>query len=93
MKTNTHGLVMKGLRAAAGETKWLDRQRGIHVQISYDLSDGEVLADYLTQGNFTRYHSHSIIHICNTESPMAMQEIADTIAFTVAFEESKNKYV
>lgn len=89
MKTNTHGLVMKGLRNACSETKGLTGYySGHYVQISYDTSDGEILTDYhysLGQNSWSQYHSKSIITIRNASKPMTMQEIADEIACNVRF--------
>lgn len=77
---------MTGLQEAARETKGLQGRYGrTYVQISYDLSDGQVLADYLTQNDWKRYHSSSIIHVCNASSPMTMQQIADAVAAAIAY--------
>jgi len=87
--TNRHGLTMKGLRKAAGETKGLPGYySGHYIQISYDMSDGEILTNYhysLGQNSWTQYHSSDIITICNASSPMTMQQIADAIADAVAY--------
>ena len=71
---------MQGLKKAAGETKHLNYWNG-YTQISYDLADGEVMAEYHADVNdWTRYHSETIIPVRNTREPMTMQDIADTLA-------------
>lgn len=86
--TNRHGLIMQGLRKAAGETKGLPGcYSGHYIQISYDMSDGAILTNEhcsLGQNSWTQYHSGDIITICNASSPMTMRQIADAIAEAVA---------
>ena len=83
MKLEKYGIKMKGLKMAAGETKWLDGWNG-YVQISYDRADGEVIAAYHAAVNdWTRYHSETIIPVRNTREPMTMQGIADAVALAL----------
>lgn len=94
MAINKHGLTMKGLQTAASITKTLDNCYRF-VQISYDLSDGRVLADSHWSVNYmladshvsdswTVYHDSNIITVACAYSPKTMQEIADVIAKAVA---------
>lgn len=83
MKINTYNLIMKGLRKAAGETHGLNPCDAGYLQISYDLSDGEVLTDYhysLGQNSWSVYRDPNIIFVCNADRQLTMQEIADKIA-------------
>lgn len=83
MKLEKYGIKMQGLKMAAKETKWLDGWNG-YVQISYDQADGEVMAEYHVDVNdWTRYHSNSIISVCNAREPMTMQGIADAVAIAL----------
>lgn len=83
MKLEKYGIKMQGLKMAAGETKGLDGWNG-YVQISYDRADGEVIAAYHADVNdWTRYHSNSIISVCNAREPMTMQSIADAVALAL----------
>ncbi len=83
MKLEKYGIKMQGLKMAAGETKGLDGWNG-YVQISYDRADGEVIAAYHADVNdWTRYHSNSIISVCNAREPMTMQGIADAVALAL----------
>ena len=78
---------MKGLRKAASETRDANPRMGGYVQVSYDMADGEILANYhasLGCNSWTEYHSESIIAVCNAQSRMTMQQIADAIADAVA---------
>lgn len=87
MKTiNKHGLKMRGLKAASGETRNYGYYSGHYVQISYDTDTGDVLADYhysLGQNSWTRYHDPAIISVATTSDHMTMQAIADAIAKAV----------
>lgn len=66
---NRHGLILSGLRKAAGETKGLTGYySGRYVQISYDTRNGAILTNYhynLGQNSWTQYHNSDIITICN----------------------------
>lgn len=74
MKLEKYGIKMQGLKKAAGETKGLDGWNG-YVQISYDRADGEVMAKYHVDVNdWTRYHSNSIISVCNAREPMTISQ-------------------
>lgn len=45
---------------------------------------GEVMAEYHVDVNdWTRYHSNSIISVCNAREPVTMQGIADAIALAL----------
>lgn len=82
-KVNKHGLTMRGLKAASGETKDYGYYSGRYVQISYDTVTGDIMTDYhysLGQNSWTRYHNPAIITVATTADHMTMQEIADAIA-------------
>lgn len=85
-KINKHGLKMRGLKAASGETRNYGYYSGHYVQISYDTDTGDVLTDYhysLGQNSWTRYHDPAIITVEATADHMTMQAIADAIAKAV----------
>lgn len=80
-KINKHGLKMRGLKSASGDTR--NYGRNCYIQISYNTSTGEVLTDYhcsIGGNSWTKYHDSDIITIGNTSQHMTMQEIADAIA-------------
>lgn len=82
-KVNKHGLTMRGLKAASGETKDYGYYSGHYVQISYDTLTGDIMTDYhysLGQNSWTRYHNPAIIAVAITADHMTMQDIADAIA-------------
>lgn len=82
-KVNKHGLTMRGLKAASGETKDCGYYSGHYVQISYDIVTGDIMTDYhysLGQNSWTRYHNPAIITVATTADHMTMQDIADAIA-------------
>lgn len=81
MKINKHGLKMRGLKSASGDTK--NYGRNCYIQISYNTRTGEVLTDYhcsIGGNSWTEYHDAAIITIGNTNRHMSMQDIADKIA-------------
>ena len=81
MKINKHGLNMRGLKSASGDTK--DYGRNCYIQISYNTRTGEVLTDYhysIGGNSWTEYRDSDIVTIRNTSRHMTMQEIADAIA-------------
>lgn len=83
MKVNKHGLKMRGLKAASGDTQNYGYYSGQYIQISYDTETGDVLADYhysLGQNSWAEYHDPAVITVCNTSRHMTMREIADRIA-------------
>lgn len=87
--TNTYGLTIKGLRKTAGETKGLQGYySGEYVQISYDMSTGDIYTDYhysLGHNSWSEYHDSDIVTICNASEPMTMQEITDAIYEAVQY--------
>ena len=84
---NKHGLPMTGLRKASGNiVNWSPRSGG-YTEIFYDRSNGDVwTVDQVSlgQNSWTCYHNPSVIKICNTDTHMTMQQIADLIADRVA---------
>lgn len=85
-KVNTHGLKIKGLKAASGETGgWAPRSGG-YTEVFYDRSTGEVwTVNQISLGHnsWTRYHDPDIIKVCETERHLTMQDLADRIAEAV----------
>lgn len=79
---NKHGLTIKGLRKASGETGACPGTS--YVSIYYSRADGTVLVKYhYTNNEYTVYHDANIILVCNTRVHMTMQAIADNVAFAV----------
>lgn len=80
---DNHGLPMRGIKRASGETKHLTGYfSGLYVQISYDTSTGQILTDNhcsLGCNSWTVYHDPAIIHVGFACQPMTMQQIADRI--------------
>ena len=91
-KVNKYNLTIKGLKAAAGDTKGLTGYySGRYIQISYDKRTGDVLTDYhcsFGQNSWTEYHDPDVITVGNTSVPMTMQEIADEIKTAVSYSEA-----
>ena len=80
---NTHGLKIKGIKAASGETlNWYDT--GWHTQISYDTESGEVYTSLHLGDSWTQWDDDTVITVCHTTRHMTMQEIADAIARAMA---------
>lgn len=90
MKLNLHGMAMKGLRKASGETKNLGGYySGQYVELFYDRSTGEVWTVFqysLGQNTWTEYHDKNAVKIGNISTPKTMQEIADMIYESVSME-------
>lgn len=81
MKINKHGLKMRGLKSASGDTR--NYGRNCYIQISYNTRTGEVLTDFhcsIGENSWTKYWDSDIVTIGNTSRHMTMQEIADAIA-------------
>lgn len=77
---NTYGLKMKGIKAAAGDTKYIDSAAGRYVQISYNEETGDIYSDYqISCNSWNEYHDRSIFTAIRATCPMTMQEIADGI--------------
>lgn len=83
-KVNKHGLKIVGLKKAAAETtNWI--KSGCYTAIYYDQTTGEVwTVDQISSDSWTEYRDPAIVNICNTETKMTMQQIADAIAATLA---------
>lgn len=84
---NTHGLKIKGLKKASGETVDYGFNDGRYDEVFYDRSTGEVWTVFqcsLGQNWWTKYPDPSIIKICNATRHMTMQELADKIAEVVS---------
>lgn len=85
-RIDTHGLRIKGLRKACGETCDYGDYSGEYVEVFYDRNTGEVWTKYqysLGQNSWTVYDDHNVIKVCNTTRHMKMQEMADMIYETV----------
>ena len=86
MKTNTHGLIMTGLKKASGETKNYGAYSPTYAEVFYDKSTGEIWTRYhysLGQNSWTQYDDPNVIRVCTTSKHLTMQAIADMIADAV----------
>jgi len=94
MKLNTHGLIMRGLKAAAGETRALaGNMPGAYIQISYDRADGFVLSNYhvsFGHNSWAQYRAASVVHVVDLDEPATMQQISDAIAKAVAIRNAQD---
>ena len=80
---NTHGLRIKGIKAASRETcNWYST--GWHTQISYDTESGEIYTSLHLGDSWTQWNDGAVITVCRTTRHMTMQEIADAIARAMA---------
>lgn len=79
---NTHGLTIKGLKAACGKTvNWAPRSGG-YTEVFFDRSTGEIwTVDQVSLGmnSWTQYDDPDIIKICNATTHMTMQQLADLV--------------
>lgn len=85
-KINLHGLAIKGLKKASGETQDYGYYDGRYDEVFYDISTGEVWTKFqysLGQNSWTEYHDANVIKICNATRHMTMQELADAIYLAV----------
>lgn len=82
-KIDTHGLKMVGLKKACGNTCDCGYS-GLHTEIFYDPSDGQVWAKLQLPNSWTEYMDRRIVWFSTAEH-MTMQEIADKIAWLVAY--------
>ncbi len=81
-KLDLHGLNIKGLKKASGETMNYGPYDSRYDEVFYDISTGEVWTKFqcsLGQNSWTEYHDSNIIKICNATSHMTMQNLADAI--------------
>ena len=85
-RVDRHGLNIKGLRKASGDTINYGPYSGSYSELFYNKRTGEVWVVYhysIGMNSYTRYHDEDIIKICNTQDHMTMQDIADAIYYTV----------
>lgn len=83
MKLDTHGLRMKGLKKASGETSNYGHYSPQYMEIFYHKQTGEVWTKFqysIGHNTWTQYDDTDIIKVCNASMHMTMQEIADKIA-------------
>lgn len=88
MAINTHGLKMKGIKAAVGEIPTGGYYSGEYAEVFYDKASGEVWANYqcsLGQNTWTVYDDRDVIKIGNYSKKTTMQQLADDIYETVSF--------
>ena len=78
MTINKHGMKMKNLRIASGETcKWAG-----YTQLSYDMATGEILTVDHSENpetSWSDYHDNDVITVLNARRHYTMQEIADAV--------------
>lgn len=87
MSINTYGRVMTGLEEASSRTEGIYGTE-LYIQISYDLSDGEVLTRMHLRGDWSQYHSDDIIHVVSATCHLTQQQIADKINAAASFVET-----
>lgn len=81
-KVDTHGIKIKGLKKASGNTENYGYYSGKYDEVFYDRKTGEVwtVSRYsLGQNTWTVYDDPNVIKVCNASNHMTMQEIADMI--------------
>ncbi len=85
MKTDTHGLEMKGLQKAAAATRDFGVLSLYYVEIVYDLSSGEVIARRLCSPGCAAHVVPAAGQVwCGlTQRKMTMQQLADMVAGAV----------
>lgn len=91
-KIDTHGLTIKGLRKASGETSDYGAYSALYSEIFYDRATGEVwtvLQCNLGQNSWTEYHDPNVIKVGNTQRHMTMQALADAI-YTAVDEKTRH---
>lgn len=81
-KVDTHGIKIKGLKKASGNTENYGYYSGKYDEVFYDRKTGEVwtVSRYsLGQNTWAVYDDPNVIKVCNASNHMTMQEIADMI--------------
>lgn len=79
---NKHGVKMVGLKKAAGTTAdW--GHTGFENCLYYDRTDGYIMCRHLDQNSWVEWHNPDIICIARRHDRMTMQQIADSIAWTL----------
>lgn len=94
-KVDMHGLKIKGLKKASGETDNYGDYCPLYNEIFYDLGSGEVWTVFqssIGHNTWTEYHDPNVIKICNTSYHMTMQEIADAIYAELSHSPQRCKY-
>ena len=79
---NTHGLTIKGLKAACGRTANWAPGSGGYTEVFFDRATGEIwTVDQVSLGmnTWTQYDDPDIIKVCNTTTHMTMQQMADMV--------------
>lgn len=92
---NTYGMKMVGLKKASGSTQNYGWNSGLYDEVFYDKATGEiwtVTQVSLGHNSWTEYHDPNVIKICNTESHMTMQEMADAICKAVQIDSAMRQY-
>lgn len=87
MRTNTHGLTMRGLKAAAGKSHplWANGPKD-YLRIAYNQTTGAVISDYYCACFYLppTPTPPGAVHVADLKNPETMQQIADRIAESVA---------
>lgn len=79
---NKHGLKMVGLKKAAGATAdW--GYTGFTNALYYHRKDGTVICRHLSQNSWVEWTDPNIICVALRADRMTMQQIADSIAYTL----------
>lgn len=75
-----YGLVMKGLKSAAGDTHNEKPYSNWHSMVFYDMDADEVWTEFIYgRNNWCVYENKNIVMIADTTQHLTMQEIADKI--------------
>ena len=82
MAINTYGLKITGIKKASGNTIDWNPRSGGYTEIFYDSKTGEVWTiDQVSLGHnsWTTYRDPAVIKVCDTDTHMTMQQIANAI--------------
>ena len=79
---NKHGLKMIGIKKAAGATADWDYTGFCNV-IYYHRKDGDVICRHLGQNSWIEWHDKDMICVARRSDRMSMQQIADSIEYTL----------
>lgn len=76
---NTHGLTIKGLRAACGHTADWPCGSGGQTDVYYDRSTGEIWTTDHVGNTYTQYDDTDVVLVCSTDTHKTMQQLADLV--------------
>lgn len=92
---NTHGLTIKGLKAACGRTiNWWPGSGG-YTEVFFDRATGEIwTVDQVSLGmnTWTQYDDPDVIKVCNATTHLTMQQLADLVYPAVTAHREMEEY-